>query len=64
MKNASAKSSVAMTLYKKSAKVYLILVHFIYLNVHIDGSSRYEWIEEVNKLLALNFNIFPRDVFA
>ena len=47
-----------MTLYKKSTKVYLTLVHFISLNVHIGESNKYEWIEEVNKFLPLNFNIF------
>ena len=29
------KPRVVMTLYKKSTKVYLILVHFVFLNVHI-----------------------------
>ena len=53
-----AKPSLAMTLYKKSTKVYLTLVHFISLNVHIGESNKYGWIEEVNKFLPLNFNIF------
>ena len=33
------KPSVAVTLYKNSAKVYLILAQFIILNVHIDESK-------------------------
>ena len=53
------KPSVAMTLYRKSTKMYLILVHFVFLDVHIDGSNKYGWIEEVNKFLQQNFNIFP-----
>ena len=53
-----AKPSVTMTLYKKSKKMYLIQLHFIFSNIHIDGSSKYGWIEEANKFLSLNFNIF------
>ena len=36
------KPSVAVTLYKKSTKVYLALVHFIFLNFHIDFISKKE----------------------
>ena len=49
------KPRVVMTLYKKSAKLYLTLVHFIFLNVHIGGSNKYGWI-----LTSLRFS---RDVF-
>ena len=34
------KPSVSMTLYKKSTNVYLTLLHFILLNVHIDFISK------------------------
>ena len=41
-----------MTMYKKSTKVYLILLHFIFMNDgHIDGLNkfnRYGWINEAN----------------
>ena len=36
------KPSVTMALYKKSTKVYLILLHFIFINVSIDGSNKYQ----------------------
>ena len=36
------KPSVAMTLHKQSLKVYLTLVHFIFLNVQIDFVSKKE----------------------
>ena len=52
------KPSVVMTLYKKSTKTYLILLHFNFINVHIDRSNKYGWIEEANKFLSLNVNIF------
>ena len=52
------KPSVTRTLYKKVAKVYLILLHFFFINVHIDRSKKYGWIEEANKFLSLNFSIF------
>ena len=31
-----------MTLYKKSTKVFLILLHFTCINVHIDWSNKYK----------------------
>ena len=49
---------MTITLYKKSIKIYLILLDFIFINVHIDGSNKYGWTEEANKFLSLNFNIF------
>ena len=60
------KSSVTMTLYKKSTKMYLILLHCIFINVHTDGSNKYGWIEDVNKFLSLNLKslLFSKDVFA
>ena len=42
------KITVTMTMYKKSTKVYLILLHFIFINDdHIDGLNKlnkYGWI--------------------
>ena len=38
-----------MTLYKKSTKVYLTLVHFIFLNDHIDFISKKESFKPVLK---------------
>ena len=41
-----------MTMYKKSTKVFLILLHFIFVNDgHIDELNklnRYGWINETN----------------
>ena len=34
-----------MTMYKKSAKVYLILLYFIFRTVHTDGLNKHIWIE-------------------
>ena len=34
-------------MYKKSTKLYLILLHFA-INVHIDGLNKYVWIKEAN----------------
>ena len=36
------KPSVTVTLYKKSTKVHLIPLHFIFINVQIDGSNKYQ----------------------
>ena len=49
---------MTMTLHKKSTKLYLNLLHFIFINVHTDGSNKYGWIELANKFLSLSFNIF------
>ena len=40
------KPSVTAAMYKKSTKVYLILLHFIFINVHINGLNKYGWIKE------------------
>ena len=40
------KSRVTITLYKKSTKVFLILQHFNFINVQIDGSSKYQPLRE------------------
>ena len=39
-------------------KVVFNFLHFVFVNVHIDGLNKYRSIEEANKFLPLNCNIF------